>query len=553
MSECEPAADARLAIRLFACCPERFGVLVLRGAGPLRDNLFEELRGLLPAKAPMLRLPANADDAALLGGIDLSASLAAGRPVRAEGLLVRAAGGALVVPMAERIDDALAGRLAQALDRRDCALVLLDDGVEDERPPESLLDRAAFIVDCGVPAAAGTSFQKAPSREGSPDLPLHDAYLVLAGVAEALGITEMRPLLQASLSARTHAALHARDETDETDVAAAARLVLAPRATRLPSSPQQSSHPELEPENTPDSQASGRAVRSDAETVLEAALAAIPGDLLARLTEGAASRRAKAGGGGKRARSALRGRPLGARPGMPRGGARLALIDTLRAAVPWQAIRRAVAGADTVHLLQLRKSDLRVRRFAERARAVTILAVDASGSAAIARLAEAKGAVERLLAQAYVTRTEVALIAFRGDGADLLLPPTRSLTRARRSLAQLPGGGGTPLASGIAMARDLAGQAAARGATPLLVFLTDGSANIAADGTPGRARAIEDAKAAARALAASGHPALVIDIAPRPRPEAQALATAMQARYLPLPVADSSAIEHAVGTAVRAA
>lgn len=231
---------------------------------------------------------------------------------------------------------------------------------------------------------------------------------------------------------------------------------------------------------------------------------------------------------------------------MPRGGTRLALIDTLRAAVPWQPVRRAEPGADPNRLLQLRKADLRIRRFAERARAVTILAVDASGSAAMARLAEAKGAVERLLAQAYVSRTEVALIAFRGAGAELLLPPTRSLTRARRALAELPGGGGTPLAAGIAMGRALAEQAAARGATPLLVFLTDGSANIAADGSPGRARATEDAHAAARALASADHAALVIDISPRPRPEAQALAQAMRARYLPLPVADACVIERAI-------
>jgi len=180
---------------------------------------------------------------------------------------------------------------------------------------------------------------------------------------------------------------------------------------------------------------------------------------------------------------------------------------------------------------------------------VTVVAVDASGSAAMARLAEAKGAVERLLAQAYVTRSEVALLAFRGDTAELLLPPTRSLTRARRALAELPGGGGTPLAAAISSVRRLADSIASRGATPLLVFLTDGSANIAADGTANRARATDDALAAARALAASGHSAMVIDIAPRPRLEAQALASAMRARLLPLPLADSAAIARAVTAA----
>ena len=120
-------------------------------------------------------------------------------------------------------------------------------------------------------------------------------------------------------------------------------------------------------------------------------------------------------------------------------------------AVPWQALRRRESPERDG--LIVRKSDLKIRRFEEKASSVTLFCVDASGSAAVARLAEAKGAVERLLAQAYVARSEVALIAFRGSGAELLLPPTRSLTRARRALAELPGGGGTPLAAGASLAR----------------------------------------------------------------------------------------------------
>ena len=85
-------------------------------------------------------------------------------------------------------------------------------------------------------------------------------------------------------------------------------------------------------------------------------------------------------------------------------------------------------------------------------------------------------------------RAEVALVAFRGTAAELLLPPTRSLARARRSLAELPGGGGTPLAAGLNAARELAEAARARGRTPFVVVLTDGRANIAADGTAVRAR-----------------------------------------------------------------
>ncbi len=128
----------------------------------------------------------------------------------------------------------------------------------------------------------------------------------------------------------------------------------------------------------------------------------------------------------------------------------------------------------------VRRDDFRIARFAERAEATTIFAVDASGSAAVARLAEAKGAVELLLAEAYVARTQVALVAFRGTVAEVVLPPTRSLARAKRALAGLAGGGGTPLAAGLDVAAAVARVERGRGRSPFVVVLTDGRANIAA-------------------------------------------------------------------------
>ncbi|WP_128566586.1 VWA domain-containing protein, partial [Methylobacterium crusticola] len=158
-----------------------------------------------------------------------------------------------------------------------------------------------------------------------------------------------------------------------------------------------------------------------------------------------------AGRAGAAALQARRGRPAGTRPGDPRTG-RIALVETLRAAAPWQRLR----GRDEARPIRVEPGDIRIRRLVHRTETTTIFAVDASGSAALERLAEAKGAVELLLAQAYVRRDRVALVAFRGSGAELVLPPTRSLVRARRGLAGLPGGGGTPLAAGIAAAEALA-------------------------------------------------------------------------------------------------
>lgn len=560
-----PLHDAYLAARLLALAPQALGGMSLRGGGPARDMVIDALRAHVPPEQPWRRLPGHIDDDRLTGGTDVAASLAAGQVVRQRGLLAEVAGGVLSVPMAERLREDLSGRLAQALDNAECpaeafTLILLDDGVEsDERPPLPLLERIAFECDLsGVRALAaapefGESAIALKAVEPLPD----DALVVLAATAEALGVASIRPLLFAGVTTRAHAALSGRTSVELADLEAAARLVLAPRATRLPPEPESDADqppppPPPDDEETrqnddPQDQQQDGAPPED--RVLEAAQAAIPRDVLDQIASGRAMRSARGGGTGRRTGSKLRGRPLSARPGMPGGGVRLALVDTLRAAIPWQPIRQREPSVREGGMIRFRRDDLRVRRFEERSTTVTVFCVDASGSAAVARLAEAKGAVELILAAAYVKRTEVALIAFRGSGADVLLPPTRSLTRAKRALAELPGGGGTPLATGITLARQLGDAITSRGRTPMFVFLTDGSANIAADGTPGRPQAREDALAAARGMAAAGCDALVIDISPRPRADAEQLAKAMRARYLPLPMADARKLQAALATA----
>ena len=144
----------------------------------------------------------------------------------------------------------------------------------------------------------------------------------------------------------------------------------------------------------------------------------------------------------------------------------------------------------------VRRQDFRVQRCKAKNGTTIIFCVDASGSSALHRMAEAKGAVELLLAESYVRRDRAALISFRGTRAEILLPPTRSLARAKRALAALPGGGGTPLAAALVAAGQLASQVAAErdGGSVLLVLLTDARANVALDGTGGRPRAEADAE-----------------------------------------------------------
>lgn len=548
-------SDAALALTLFLRDPQRFGGIILRGDGPARDAMLAEISAAI---APLVRIPANVDAERLLGGLDLTATLASGATVMRPGLLEAARGGAVVVPMAERLRADVAAHLAQAMDAGGQTMILLDDGREaEERVPAALAERVAFHCDVGSLSYSArpstSSGQTAKGNKAIADVAQldHVQLTVLAATASALGVTSVRALNFVHTAARAHAALHDKSGVDDDDIAAAARLVLAPRATMVP---QPAPPPEAESEDAspPDDQPGDDSARNIDpseldDLVLEAAAAAIPPHILDQIERRArGGGRATGGRSGDRQKSAHRGRPLGARPGVPGQGRKLALIASLRAAAPWQAIRRRDAKPADGRRIHIRKADLRVRAFEERRGTLTIFAVDASGSAAISRLAEAKGAVELMLAAAYVKRAQVALIAFRKEGAELLLPPTRSLTRARRALAELPGGGGTPLAAGLIAAQQLASNAQRSGQTPVIALLTDGKANVRRDGSAGRAEAMAEAEVAAHALRSAGHASVVIDIAPRPTPEAAALADAMGGRYVPLPRAGSAALVAAV-------
>ncbi len=402
------------------------------------------------------------------------------------------------------------------------------------------------------------------------------------------GSSSLRAPLFAVAAARAHAALEGRAHVEEEDAAAAARLVLGPRATRAPTAapeedegdpddeddedggddepgdPREEERDEYDAATPPRSAQSDPAesARKPEDARLEEMRArgrqdAIPKGLLDALVLGRESRAGprRAGQSGALRASNLGGRPAGVLPRQPRQGDRLNLVETLRAAAPWQPLRlrerdasQRAAGTRPAgaRRIEIRREDLRVTRFQQRTETSVIFAVDASGSAALQRLAEAKGAVEQVLADCYVRRDHVALLAFRGTSAALLLPPTRSLVSVRRSLARLAGGGTTPLAAGLDAALALALDARKRGQTPLLVLMTDGKANIARDGRGDRKAAGADALAGARLVRAAEVRALFLDTSPRPRAAAQLLAQAMGARYLPLPYFDAAAISRQV-------
>lgn len=595
----EPSEDAALVAALFAVDPAGLGGVALRASADLgRDQWLALVKALLPAGVPLRRVPLHISDSALLGGLDLAATLQAGRPVSQRGVLAQADGGVVMLAMAERLSAATAARLAAVLDcgevllERDglalrqparLGMVALDEGQQDdEQLPAALLDRLAFHLhlQSGIPDSSiywsRADIEAARSRLPNTGL---DAQIVqaLCATAQALGVASLRAPLLALRVARAAAALVGEATASADHATLAARLVLAPRATRLPpppppppdtqpegaddsaQTPDDQPEPEPPQDASPEPEAGSEGYQALAETVLAATQAAVPAGLLAALQVGQASRaRAQtAGRAGAVRKNQNRGRPIGARRGEPRQGARLNVLETLRAAAPWQTLRaraRAEPSAARPALvggprIEVRRDDFHVTKFKQNSQTTTIFVVDASGSSALNRLAEAKGAVELLLADCYVRRDQVAVIAFRDKQAELLLPPTRSLARAKRSLAGLPGGGGTPLASGLDAALTLAQQVQRRGDTPVIVLLTDGRGNIARSGAPGRVQANADAIEAARQIKSSGLTALLLDTSPQAQAMAQALAEAMGAHYLPLPYAGARQLSQAVKAA----
>lgn len=593
------AGDAFQAAALLLVDPAGLGGVLLRApAGPVRDAWLTLLQALAPPEMPLPRLPSSASEDRLLGGLDLSATLAAGRPVAQAGLLTQADGGIVVAAMAERMPAVNAAHLCAALDsgvvrlERDgltqhlparVAVVALDESQGEDRPPSAALaDRLGLWVDLGalsvrdtVTADSAMVQDVAQARLRLPEVNVPDDIVqALCAATLALGVDSPRAAWAAVRCARAAAALRGEGVADADDAALAARLVMAPRATRQPvaeapaeqdDAPQEppNAAPDPEPPEPPDGSGSPQPPEEAdplAETdlnpqnaqaledrLIEAAAAAIPAGLLARLVsaERVRGRASDGGRAGAAAASAVHGRPVGSRRGVPRAGARLHLIDTLRAAAPWQRLRRAQAPLGAPPIL-VRPDDFHLRRHEQKRTTTTIFALDASGSSALYRLAEAKGAIELLLAECYVRRDQVAVLAFRGVAAELILPPTRSLVRAKRGLAALPGGGGTPLAAGLDAAAALAARVRRAGATPVVVLLTDGRANVGRDGLGGRARAQDEALAAARALRAQGGSVILIDTSVRPEPAARTLALAAGARYLALPQADAAALSRAV-------
>jgi magnesium chelatase subunit D len=574
---------AHEALQLLAVDPRLGGVAIGAAVGSGKSSVARASMALFGPQAPFVELPLGSDEEALLGGIDIEATLRTGRRTIRHGLLQRANGGVLYVDALNLIADSVVNILLGVLDSG--VIRLEREGIsqhiassfrligtydpQEGLPRRHLLDRMGLLV-LMPPQASVEDRQQVLRHHLSPDiahwqeLDVLQAELVaearallpsvtmtpaqqqqLVSLALRAGVEGQRADLFAVATACAAAALDLRTTVNHDDLELAARLVIMPRATRDVADEQPMPPPPPPPpapaEASADEQNDGESTPPEAEAelqvpdeeVLEALTCEVPiqlADLPFRTI-----RRGRSGSRG--AVSGTRGRHIRSAPGNPRR-ARIDIPATLRSAAPWQPLRQTT----TMRHLSLRVDDIRVKQYRSKAGVLFCFVVDASGSMALNRMRQAKGAVQHLLQQAYVHRDRVALLAFRGTNCDLLLPPSQRVELARRALDVLPTGGTTPLAAALLATINVAAQARSRGIMQCVaLFLTDGRGNVSLQRSHDVA---EEVQVLANSVVAAGIKSVVIDTQRNylSRGEGRKLAELLQGEYVYLPQATGADI-----------
>ena len=592
------------------------------------DGLAEKISTLadIPTRirdAPFVQIPLGVTEDRLVGTVDIEESMKQGKPIFQPGLLAEAHRGILYVDELNLLDDGIANLLLSILS--DGVNVVEREGISIAHPcrpllistwnpeegalREHLLDRIAITLSADVPytfqtrvqaVEAASRFQDKPlevisesedttdalrgnimfAREYLPDIKIGEKQVkYLVEEARRGGCQGHRAELFAVRVARAAAALEGRDSVGPDDLQKAVQLVILPRATLTDQPPQDDDQQPPPPPPPPPPQAQDEQDEDQdqqADQIPEEFMFESEGVILDPSILMFASQQQRAQGRTGKAKTMIfsdeRGRYI--KPMLPKSGKvrRLAVDATLRTAAPYQRARRerAIAAGKTLKPVYVEKSDMRAKKLARKAGALVMFVVDASGSMALNRMASAKGAVMRLLAESYTSRDFVSLIPFYGNKAEMLLPPSKSIAMARRRLDSLPCGGGSPLAHGMSLAVRFGTQATQQGdvGRVMVVLITDGRANVslaksnddpdalAPDAPkPSQDDLREEVLDMAKKMSAAGLQLLVIDTENKfvSTGFAEEIAKAASGKYYYLPNASDAAIAAATSDAMAMA